>query len=280
MPSGCEVCPKCGQETLQPYPAANRASCLRVTDCGYSERREPDLQRRLQQAQEERDRLKVPVPDDPNPCPRCGRQSGLCASVSNKDWLRITGHRNGGGHLCLWCMDDLAVEKGLSGVHCTLTFAGRAIWSDDDPIEEACQARAERDAAIERGCDLWRFAVMALDQWDMWEEGFGLEMAETTKAIKRAEAVEHLLEQERADRPELIRDLQTAREDAAEQRALAERKQYGLDAVQQWYAEREGRDCPFCGQDIPDHSPSCLLIVVGKAREAKVPAEAQEESGG
>lgn len=41
MPSGCETCPKCGEETLQPFKG--RASCLRVTDCGYSEKREPSL---------------------------------------------------------------------------------------------------------------------------------------------------------------------------------------------------------------------------------------------
>ncbi len=110
-----------------------------------------DLQAALKQAKEERDRLKMPVPDDPNPCPRCGRQYGLDATVSNEDWLRITGQKWGGGHLCLWCIDAQAIEKGLEGIHVTLTFAGRALWSNDDLVEEACQARAGRDAAIERG---------------------------------------------------------------------------------------------------------------------------------
>lgn len=57
MPSGCERCPKCGEQTLQPDRGANRAYCLRVIDCAYSEKRDPDLRVQLQQAQEERGQL-------------------------------------------------------------------------------------------------------------------------------------------------------------------------------------------------------------------------------
>lgn len=50
MPSGCETCPKCGEETLQPFKG--RASCLRVTDCGYSEKREPSLRAQVARLEE------------------------------------------------------------------------------------------------------------------------------------------------------------------------------------------------------------------------------------
>ena len=119
--------------------------------------------RRAVVAEKELAEQKVPVPNDPNPCPRCGKRYGLCASVSSEDWFAITGHWNGGGHLCLWCMDALAAEKGLSGIHCTLSFAGRAIWSDDDPVEEACQANSRAGAAESR-IDGWAIAMRQANQ--------------------------------------------------------------------------------------------------------------------
>ena len=36
MTSGCTKCPKCGQETLQPFPSRGRAYCLDMA-CGYIE---------------------------------------------------------------------------------------------------------------------------------------------------------------------------------------------------------------------------------------------------
>lgn len=67
MPSGCESCPRCGQETLQ--PSRNRAYCLRVADCGYSERREPE--RRAQVAHLEADNAVLVERLRPHECFNC-----------------------------------------------------------------------------------------------------------------------------------------------------------------------------------------------------------------
>lgn len=95
MPSGCETCPRCGEETLQPYP--NRASCLRVVDCGYSERRDNDTKDGLRAQVARRDAriaaleavLRERTPDNPyeggGTCSFCGSYDDHYPSCS---WQR------------------------------------------------------------------------------------------------------------------------------------------------------------------------------------------------
>ena len=111
-----------------------------------------DRQRQLQQAQEERDKLKFRA--DSYPCDRCGADYGMDASLPNSEWKAISG----GNYdiLCLWCIEELAQEKGLSYT-AYLYFPGKAGRSalyegdkDERWPELLDQARADRDAAIER----------------------------------------------------------------------------------------------------------------------------------
>lgn len=48
-------------------------------------------------------------------CQRCGRTDSLDAVVPLDLWNEIAPKSNGTGLLCLWCMDEIALEKGLSG---------------------------------------------------------------------------------------------------------------------------------------------------------------------
>ena len=54
-------------------------------------------------------------------CQRCGRRDGMDTVVDNKIWNiiigkpKLKGSEGAGGILCLWCMDALALEKGVSG---------------------------------------------------------------------------------------------------------------------------------------------------------------------
>ncbi len=68
-------------------------------------------------------------------CQRCGRRDGMDAVVDSKLWNEIIGKEGdgkegAGGILCLWCMDALALEKGLSGT-VRLHFPGWALVSDE-----------------------------------------------------------------------------------------------------------------------------------------------------
>ena len=67
-------------------------------------------------------------------CARCGRRDGLDAVVSDEVWATISGRTDGGGFLCLWCMDTLAAEKGLEHIPVRLYFAGQALFSV--PVDE------------------------------------------------------------------------------------------------------------------------------------------------
>ena len=68
------------------------------------------------------------------PCQRCGRRDGLDAAVTDEQWAVISGRTDGGGLLCLWCMDELTMERGLEHVPVRLYFAGRALFSV--PVDE------------------------------------------------------------------------------------------------------------------------------------------------
>lgn len=98
-------------------------------------------------------------------CQRCGRKDGLDAAVTDELWEQLTGRTDGGGLLCLWCMDALAAERGLTG-YVMLAFAGRAlsgaegpmIWDEDVLTEQLLEANdrcvkavAEQDAAWDGG---------------------------------------------------------------------------------------------------------------------------------
>ncbi len=75
---------------------------------------------------------------DAYPCQRCGRRDGMDAVVENRLWnsimneLDIKGSEGVGGLLCLWCIDALALEKGVSG-KVQLHFPGWALVSNKYP---------------------------------------------------------------------------------------------------------------------------------------------------
>ena len=74
-------------------------------------------------------------------CQRCGRRDGLDAVVSDDMWEKISGRGDGGGILCLWCMDELADKRGTGG-EITLHFSGRALYGTSD-IERLLANRIE-----------------------------------------------------------------------------------------------------------------------------------------
>lgn len=80
-------------------------------------------------------------------CQRCGRQDGLDAVVSNTVWSELvdgTLHQSGevtDGRwtiLCLWCMDELAAEKGIMA-EVRLHFVGRALHGSSGGTEAELQ---------------------------------------------------------------------------------------------------------------------------------------------
>lgn len=119
MPSGCEKCPQCGEETLQPFK--NRASCLRVADCGYSERREDDT----------KDALRAQV----------ARLEGEKAALAAA--LRIIEERT--THLPGWVAADSAADVFL-GELWAVAHKARAALSDAG--KQPCPNCAAKDAAL------------------------------------------------------------------------------------------------------------------------------------
>lgn len=55
-------------------------------------------------------------------CGRCGRRDGLDVSLKPADWAALESPHE---ILCLWCIDDLAAEKGLRIVG-RVYYGGRA----------------------------------------------------------------------------------------------------------------------------------------------------------
>ena len=107
-----------------------------------------------------------PIPES-YACQQCGRRDGLDAAVTDALWEQISGRTDGGGLLCLWCMDALAAEKGIIGA-VMLNFSGRAlvgfdgptIWDDHELTEQLLEAEdravrivAERDKAYQHVSD-------------------------------------------------------------------------------------------------------------------------------
>lgn len=74
-------------------------------------------------------------PVDSYACHRCGIKTGLDAVVDDETWALISGRSDGGGILCLWCMDEIAAEKGIQNMGARLYFgSGRALFSV--PVDE------------------------------------------------------------------------------------------------------------------------------------------------
>ena len=88
-------------------------------------------------------------------CQECGRRDGLDAQVTDGAWEQLTGRTDGTGLLCLWCMDKLAAEKGVTAF-VMLNFAGLAlsgadgptIWDDDEATEKLLDAETRCVQAV------------------------------------------------------------------------------------------------------------------------------------
>ena len=104
LPERLLECVKDGPDSVTPDLLEEAAEALRTTE-------------------QERDALRQPLVER-YACQRCGRRDGLDAVVTESEWQEISQGR--WNILCLWCMDALALEAGLSaGV--ALYFAGRAL---------------------------------------------------------------------------------------------------------------------------------------------------------
>lgn len=71
-------------------------------------------------------RLHEPI-ENTYACERCGRRDALDAVVPDERWEKISGRSDGGGLLCLWCMDELADRRDAGG-EVRLHFCGKALY--------------------------------------------------------------------------------------------------------------------------------------------------------
>lgn len=117
-------------------PPANRSLMIAVVGrvCGPLVVRLAALQREVEQ-------FKLRIPGS-YPCQRCGCRDGLDAVVPDEVWARISGRTDGGGFLCLWCMDETAYRLGMPG-EVTLHFAGQALYGTTPSRSEALQREVE-----------------------------------------------------------------------------------------------------------------------------------------
>lgn len=74
---------------------------------------------------------------DSMPCDRCGHDIGVTAYVPNEVWAMISPSGDRPGMLCLWCMDALAAEQGITfPVPVTFHYEGKALASGN-PLKRA-----------------------------------------------------------------------------------------------------------------------------------------------
>lgn len=102
----------------------------RACDCGLRDARVALRAALASPAREERGEIPCTYA-----CERCGRRDGLDVSLSDEDWARISGRLDGGGLLCLWCIDRIAHGMGIE-VRASLHFAGLAC-NRDDPVDRS-----------------------------------------------------------------------------------------------------------------------------------------------
>ena len=70
--------------------------------------------------------LQKPIPGPA--CNICGREIGMEFTVSPEAWASVTTEdmKDGGGYLCIWCFDMLALRKGIEYWILGMCFVGRA----------------------------------------------------------------------------------------------------------------------------------------------------------
>ncbi len=141
--TGCELdkvaeCPVCrGPVTI----ACGELSSL-ADDWDYetSRRTQEELcrndVRRLEQLAVAKDRarklelqvleLQTPMPGPA--CDMCGREVGMEFTVSPEAWAAVATEdmKDGGGYLCVWCFDMLALRRGIEYWILDMCFVGRA----------------------------------------------------------------------------------------------------------------------------------------------------------
>ena len=98
--------------------------------------------------------LQHPLLRDSYACERCGRIDGMDAVLDNELWEQVS---EGDQYkiLCLWCIDHIAHEQGLSGV-ARLYFSGAAIRSampmdDQDTLMQSLREAEARVRALQTG---------------------------------------------------------------------------------------------------------------------------------
>lgn len=96
---------------------------------------------------------KEPIPET-YACQRCGRRDGLDCVVTNDIWDQLSGDYD---ILCLWCMDELAHEAGITTT-ASLHFAGRAIvgTSQSETDQDHLHRMAKRIHYLEEIADCAR----------------------------------------------------------------------------------------------------------------------------
>ncbi len=111
-------CPGCGTKIRHVCDKCNHSVVATLRDPAFA----PELAAEVE-------KLKNLLPET-IACERCGRRDGLDAVVPHDKWAEISGRGDGGGFLCLWCMDKIAADKGIEQ-EVVLHFAGRALYGTD-----------------------------------------------------------------------------------------------------------------------------------------------------
>lgn len=122
------TCPLCGLDTESPLG--------HLLLCGARFKREAEqAQAALDDSRERHGYL---------PCARCGKRCGQDAVVADDVWARIAPKPGDGGMLCVWCIDELCAELGLSDIPVRIYFIGKALYGDWSvtPEREADTVRA------------------------------------------------------------------------------------------------------------------------------------------
>ena len=91
-----------------------------MSSCGRLAQENRELRSKLAERDKEVERLKrgdVPEGWQGEHCQRCGRGYQTVHLVADELWAEITGRTDGGGLLCVECIDSLSREKGLPTIY-------------------------------------------------------------------------------------------------------------------------------------------------------------------
>lgn len=158
-----------------------RLECSAEWHCGCAGI-ELRLSHHVAELERERDAAREPITDT-YACGRCGRKDGLDAVARPEVWAALSedGRWN---LLCLWCMDEIAAEKGITH-RLSLHFAGRALHgtSDSDANEAHVDRLCERAERAETALRNVRGVLFAISQAEPSPDAIRVELRSVASGL-------------------------------------------------------------------------------------------------